>query len=93
MTAEAPGGEGTNDPVRHALKVLADRIGDLEVLLRESNDELGKMRKQLAELKTVVAKKKHLKKLKKVLDQLEVVEVGEDAPENGEISGPSAKTE
>jgi hypothetical protein len=77
--------------VRHALKVLADRIGDLEALVRESNDELGKVKKQLAELKTVVAKKKQLKKLKKVLDQLEVVEVGEDAPSNGEVSDPKSE--
>jgi hypothetical protein len=64
----------------HALKVLADRISDLEALVQESIGETQKLRKAFSELRSVVAKKKHLKKLKKVLDQLEVIEVGEDAP-------------
>ena len=87
-----PDEEGLSEPLRHALRILADRIGDLEALVRESNEELAKVRKQLGELKTVVAKKKQLKKLKKVLDQLEVIEVGEEPPVNGEVSSDQTKS-
>jgi hypothetical protein len=69
-----------NQAIVRALGVLADRIGDLEDAVAEAVEELGKVRKTVSNLKDEVATKKQVKKLKKILDQLEVIEVGDGAP-------------
>lgn len=60
---------------------LKDRIAELEDSMSEVLEILDGMKKSLARLEDKVATKKQVKKLKKVLDQLDVIEVGpEDAP-------------
>lgn len=86
--AETPGGSAEGSGVRagsghpagddtaHALGVLSHKIADLEDVLAEAVEELAKVRKAVVALEKRSATKKQIKKLKKVLDQLEVVEVG-----------------
>jgi hypothetical protein len=70
-----------------AIGVLAERIGDLEDAVAEAVEEIGKLRKTMGDLRGSVATKKQVKKLKKVLDQLEVIEVGDDAPVDEDDDG------
>ncbi|MCK6544606.1 hypothetical protein L6R52_01955 [Myxococcota bacterium] len=100
--ADAPGGVSAVDvkpaspapasslevqEVLRAVSALTQRIAELEDAVAEAAEEIGKVRKAVSDLKHSAASKKQVKKLKKVLDQLEVIEVGpESAPaESGKL--------
>ena len=71
-----------------ALEILTrmnERLEEIEDAIAEVNEAVGKVRKQVDGLEKVVAKKKQVKKIVKVLDQLEVLEEDED-------DGPKGKS-
>lgn len=87
LAPAAGSGSGTPEPatdlrpVLNVLEKLAERLGDLEDAVAEAVEELEKTRRAISDLKKSAATKKQVKKLKKALDQLEVIEVGpDDAP-------------
>lgn len=64
-----------------ALEILTrmnERLEEIEDAIAEVNEAVGKVRKQVDGLEKVVAKKKQVKKIVKVLDQLEVLEEDDD---------------
>ncbi|MCC7380602.1 MAG: hypothetical protein IT384_02160 [Deltaproteobacteria bacterium] len=68
--------------IAEMLGQLSERIADVEDAVSELGEqvgkELGRVRRELEALDGAVAKKKQLKKIIKVLDQLEVIEEDEE---------------
>ncbi|MEQ9503429.1 MAG: hypothetical protein RIT81_41595 [Deltaproteobacteria bacterium] len=63
-----------------ALKGIDQRLGRVERSLGEHTEMLSKLRTVVDRLEGAMATKKQMKKLKKVLDQLDVIEIPDDAP-------------
>jgi len=72
--------------LKKMLRGVTDRLADLEDAVAESTEGIVQLKKSLRMMGKAVATRKDLKKLKKILDQLEVVEVGDEVYEEG---GPS----
>lgn len=74
----ARSGDPALEEALELLRSLHKKVGRLEKRLEAQNEGIDAVREAVADLSKVVAKKKHLKRLKKVLDQLEVVELADD---------------
>ncbi|MBK6686226.1 MAG: hypothetical protein IPG45_17265 [Deltaproteobacteria bacterium] len=72
-----PDGPGLEEALE-LLRSLHKKVGKLEKKLEAQAEGFQAVQEVVAALQKTVAKKKHLKRLKKVLDQLEVVELADD---------------
>lgn len=67
--------------VLDSLEGIDKRLGRVERAVGEHTEMLSKLRTVVHRLEGEMATKKQMKKLKKVLDQLDVIEIPDDAPE------------
>jgi hypothetical protein len=69
--------ESKLDAALSALVALDERLAQLERVQHETVEALDRVRKAVREVDAEMARRGDVKKLKKVLDQLEVVEIAE----------------
>ena len=75
----------TVDEALDLLRTIHKKVGRLEKRLEAQAEATEALKSEVKALSKVVARKKHLKRLKKVLDQLEVVELADGGSADGNI--------